>query len=191
MWESNPPAGGTPPEPPAAEPPPTPGPKMVPETDLMAVKAQKERVDREVQTLKGQLDTAQREGTATKVQLETIQAELDKAKETVQEVEQLRSQAAAAEESRNRLNDRLATSLRTDLVSKYGYKAEDVKDYKLEQLELLTEALAKAPVGQSPTRRFSAGGNGAGTGAPLTGRAKILAGYEAGEGRRVRGGNNE
>lgn len=186
MWESNPPSGG---EPPPPEPPPSPGPKMVPESDLMAVKAQAQRTQTQLQ---GQIDQLQRDGGATRAQLETLTAELQVAKETVQEVEQLRSQAAAAEQSRDQLNQRLATSLREDLVSKYGYKAEDVKDYKLEQLELLTEALAKAPSGgqsRSNQPRFNSGTNGGSGSQPATARAKILSAFESGEVRTVRGGN--
>lgn len=173
FYESNP-AGGEP----VQE-------KMVPERDLLAVKAAR---DRDVAALQAKLDDAVRSGNSSLARIQELEAQANLVPDLQTQLEAANSQVAATEESRRGLEGRLLGTVRDSLL-KLGVPEDRLADKTLDQLELIQQTVGGLDLGAA-SGRFDRGGGGNGSPLPATGRGKILAGIEAGELQRVQGGSN-
>ena len=153
--------------------------KMVPEADLLAVKA---RLKQETEQLKTQLDEmSQKADThyssllAEKAAKEKVTAELEELKK---EAEQLRPLSAAKEQAAKRikeLEDMLLDVKIKSLIQVHKIPAEKLSGKTLAELNAIDEALKL--VGRE-AGRFDVTGAGIGAGAKLSAMEKLKAGFD-------------
>jgi len=145
----------------------TPGePRMVPESDLMALKSAKDVTQKELET--AQLDLAEKVGaldlrfgelTAAKAKHQELEAQLATLQTSASEVDKLKATLAASDKSRDALSNQLVDSKRAALVLSHGYKPEDVQEFGLSELTVLEKALAKLPTNQIQASASRGGGS--------------------------------
>ncbi len=142
-----------------------PPPKLVPEADLLAVKhgAEQTITDLKAQlaTLQASVDSKHQESASARAKVQELETTITALQAKVTEADTLRSELAASKASREELERSLLDSRRQALVSTYGLKLEDVKDYTKDQLAFAEQVLSKAPRGSkgSYDRGGGAGGD--------------------------------
>lgn len=176
-------------------------PKMVPETDLIAVK---EGHAKEVEELKAghvtELATAGTESgeklKASESKAKTSEEEATRLRATVSQLEESGKTHASTVEERDGLKTEVETGKKalkeaTDglrqnyidqLTAGYGIPDSALKDKSVTELRSTLDILK---VSRSPNSRDYTAGGGTGDSKPQTGREKIAAGLEGGEIRRM------
>ena len=151
-------------------------PKLVPESDLLAVKhgAEQEITGLKAQlvTLQASVDSKHQESASARAKVQELETAITVLTGKVTEVETLRSELAASKTSREELERSLLDTRKQTLVSTYGMKLEDVKDYTKDQLAFAEQVLSKAPRGTKGS--YDRGGGAGGQDfATLSARDKI------------------
>lgn len=141
--------------------PPTP--KMVPESDLMAVKSQASEWKTKHDSLTTQYDAAFQELNQLKARHQQTSQELEAARSLQTRVTELEGKLAASETSRGDLEKRFLDTRRSSLVERFGLKPEDVVTYDTpEKLDLVEGALSKINPRAGNKPGYDLGGNGGG-----------------------------
>lgn len=156
---------------PAAKPGDSTSPKMVPESDLIAVKEgaakTKTELDTTIAGLKQDIDARQTSITEAVARAETADAALTKANTTLAELEGVPEKLAASDKAVEALTARISGDVKSQLKEK-GMEDSDLEGKSLSELELmLTAALKVSPSTDSDNgrKRFDGGGDsGAGAG---------------------------
>ena len=155
-----------------------PGRKLIPESDLLAVK---NRYEKDLTDIRGSLtnlqskyDQAFQESNQLKASKSDLENQLSEARASSQEAETLRQRIAALEESKSSLEKTVLQTKRMSLAERHGFKDEDLKDYTPDQLSLLENALSKIPNRRGSIDR----GGGGSSNAPTSARDRIRLGLE-------------
>ncbi len=176
-------------------------PKMVPESDLVALKeshkSELEKVGTEhasaIDILKGEHSTA---SAGVQSQLNTATTELSRVRAaaaqleeagknhatTVEEMTGLKAELKTAQDNLKGANENLAVNLRDGLKEEYGIQDGALEGKTVAELTVISDAL-KTTRGPDSKKYTSGGGSGGGS-TQQTGREKIAAGLEGGELRR-------
>lgn len=145
----------------------TDSPKMVPESDLIAVKegATKTKTELEVTIagLKQDIDARQTSITEAVARAETADAALTKVKDDLAKLDGVPEKLAASDKAVESLTGRISGGVKSQLKEK-GLEDSDLEGKSLSELELmLTAALKVSPSDNSDNgnrRRFDGGGDG-------------------------------
>ena len=154
-------------------------PKLVPESDLLAVKA---RLKQETEHLKTQLDEASQKADthyssllAEKAAKEKVAAELEELKKEVEQLRPLTAEKEKAVERIKELENLLLDVKMKGLMHVYKIPAEKLSGKTLAELNAIEEALKL--VGRE-AGRFDVTGAGAGAEAKLSAMEKLKAGFD-------------
>lgn len=173
-------------------------PKMVPESDLIALKESHKTALADLGTTHtGEISKLGEEHTST---LEGLQGqvkvgtdELVRVRATIKDLEEKGSTHTATSEelkaakdelktskaSLKTLQETVATDMRTGLIEGYGVKEEALKDKSVAELTVIKEALSST--GGTKSKQYTSAGGGGGGGEKTSGREKVKAGLEAGD----------
>ena len=143
-------------------------PKMVPEKDLLAVKASAERKLEKVKAdLQAKVDAAEQELYSEKKSRLTadssvskIEKELADAKKASEDVDKLKADLALAEKSGKESSDAVLDLTRRSILSGYEIEEEKLEGKSLEQLKQYEEVLADAGKKREPGQKFDGGSGG-------------------------------
>jgi hypothetical protein len=166
----------------------TPEAKMVPESDLMAVKANLTqtvddlgKVRAEVQRLTGLAQTHQEDATTAKARVAQLSPLETQIADSEKSLGAEKARADAAESALSKSQTDLLDLRKNHLTDQFGIEAAELEGKTLAELATYAEALALIPAGSNNGRsRFDGGGSGV-QGEALTGRQSIVAGLDAGE----------
>ena len=159
------------------------GPKMVPENNLMAVKANLTRVEANLAEVLQKADSHYQSLLTEKASREAAEGKLVGFQSQLTELEDLKTQLTAAVASREQLESRLLDLRVKSLATEYDVAVDTLKGKKPEELDALEQALKL--VGPKRGSGIDRGGGG-GSQQAMSARDKILAGLE--ERTRNRGG---
>jgi hypothetical protein len=180
---NNPPADG------GAAPPTDGGVKMVPESDLMAVKANLTQTVSDLTTARGEIVTQEAENRRLTDLAATHQGDATTAKARIAELSPLEAQIAESEKTLGAEKARADAAVsaldgsqkdlldlrKTNLKEQYGLEDGVLEGKTLSELVNYTEALALLPTNGKGRARFDGGGGGGGSEA-ISARASIAAG---------------
>ena len=165
-------------------------PKMVPESDLMAIKANLTQTVTDLTTARGEIQTQKTENERLTGLASTHQADATTAKARVAELTPLETQIAdsvtklgaekaradAAESALSESQKGLLDLRKRNLTEKYGVETEKLEGKTLSELATYEEALALVPANGSGRARFDGGGGGGGGGEKLSARQQLAQG---------------
>jgi hypothetical protein len=159
-----------------ATPPPANTPKLVPESDLLAVKERSSKLEEKVKSLETDLSTSQTSASLwqnkiqdAEAQLATLKQQADSAKTVQQELDALKTKSEGDSKSLETSTKRTLDLTRDLISARYpDLDQAKYKDMSQSELDSLLKALEIVNPAQNGTRRFD-GGNGSGAGAPRTG----------------------
>ena len=154
-------------------------PRMVPESDLIAVK---QRYESRLETTEAELRTSRTETARLQASVTTLTESANKHATTAQELDKARADLTEAQKATGTITGRLV-DLRREQIKILAPKLTDEALQKwatVEQLDLALEAI-KSSGGPAPGSGQYTTGGGSDTTPPASGRAKIRAGLEAGE----------
>jgi len=153
-------------------------PKLVPESDLMALKAKLEKETGELQSqleqAKNLADTHYANLLKEQAQAEAIRAELSEAKKELEELRGLKSLKEQAEAKVAELENKLLDVERQRLIQVYKLPEEKLQGKTLAELKAIEEAIQL--VGMRTSSRYATGVGG--EAAPLSAFDKIKQGLE-------------
>ena len=152
--------------------------KVVPETDVMAVKAgtskELDEMKSQVQIAKDQLDAVTKHRDETHSNLLQVQAAKEQLEEQIKEgvatktqMEELQTKLTAEGQVVSSLNTRLLDLKRVNVSTAYGVDVNTLQEKTMEQLESLEEALKLVGKPAKPATVDIAGGGG-GIAIPVT-----------------------
>ena len=169
-------------------------PKMVPESDLLAVKANLTQTITDLSTARGEIVTNKSEIDRLMGLAQTHQSDATTAKARVEELSPLETQIAnsekslgaekaradAAESALSEAQKGLLDLHKRNLTDKYGVEEGKLEGKTLSELATYEEALALIPANGNGRARFDGGGGGGGSEA-ISARQQIAAGLSNGE----------
>ena len=164
-------------------------PKMVPESDLLAVKnSLGEKLTKaeqaaataiaDAEAAKASLSEAQQSKYQLEARVTELETQVKDGTSSKEELERVKGDLTNANKSVEGLTTKVLESRRRELVATFSLNPEVVKDKTLEQLDSFEEAL-KAVAAAKGIGNFAVGGVTGGGQAPTTGRQKMQAGFEA------------
>ena len=164
-------------------------PKMVPETDLLAVKGQVETAKAQVTELEAKIvgltgQVAEHQTAAARLQAEvnTLNPLKDSVATAEAKVAEERTKAEAASESLKELNSQLLDLQKERLTRVHNIPAERLEGKTLAELQSISSTLELvSPGGQGDGRRNFDGGGPGGNTAPKGGYNKIRSGLDSGD----------
>lgn len=141
-------------------------PRMVPESDLLAVKAGKEGLERKLSEAETKLSTLQNQSFVAEARAKALEERLAQMEPTAKELEALKPQLSAAQKRSEELQSRALEYRKRVLAGQYGVAVDSLKDRTMEQLDAVEEALKL--VGARGGGGYAAGGGSGGGSAPET-----------------------
>jgi alanyl-tRNA synthetase len=177
-------------------------PKMVPESDLIALKESHARETEElttkhataleaagaehvekVKTSESKAKTAEEELTRLRATVTTFEEASKNHASTAQERDELKGKVTIAEKALKEAEDGLRGQYADQLTAGYSIPESALKDKTVAELKTILDTLKQT---RSPNSRdYTAGGGSGGDPPKTTGREKIAAGLDGGELRRM------
>jgi predicted RNase H-like nuclease (RuvC/YqgF family) len=146
-------------------------PKLVPESDLMAIKAQLEKLSASTKDLQSAIAERDAIINQLRTELENAKASSSSTEDLSKRLAELEAELAASKESRNKLESQLVDTKISTLSQRYGVPVETLRGKSLDQLALIESVLSKSRL---PSNSFDAIGSG--QTANLSAREKIKQG---------------
>jgi len=164
-------------------------PKLVPEKDLLAMKAAKEGLEQKLKEAEVKLEESEKahgkslnEVTsklyATEASVKKLEEQAAESAKSVKDLAEVKAKLEVTEKKAGEHSAKLLDARKRLVVSQFNIPADTLKDKSLEQLDLYEEAL-KAVTATKGVGNYAAGG-GAGSGAAeAKAREKIRSGFDA------------
>ena len=136
-------------------------PKMVPESDLLKVKAASKKAAGEFKTQIDELTSSASEHRANLIKAdaarEQLEEKLNKSSALATSVEEVQAKLDAETKSVKELTDKLLAGRRTNITTKFNVPAEKLDGKTEAELDLLEDALGSVPQTTRPANGFATG----------------------------------